>query len=68
MTLPDERYNAVNWTREFLRDLCVPEETPRVPKQIRERARALLRHYPNTWHLDRVCEIAPDVFNTGDKP
>lgn len=62
MTLPDERYRAVIWTELFLKDLCNPTKTPRVPKHIREHARSLLRHYPSTWDMNRAADGAPDVF------
>ena len=57
MTLPFERLRAVNSTREFLFDLAIPSKTPRVPKEVRDRARALLRHYPFESDLDMVCDI-----------
>ena len=62
MTLPDERYRAVIQTRRFLLDLSNPQHTPRVPKLIREHARAMLRHYPSDWDMERACDGAPDVF------
>ena len=62
MTLPDERYRAVLQTRRFLLDLCNPQHTPRVPKIIREHARAMLRHYPSDWDMERAASSAPDVF------
>ena len=62
MTLPDERYRAVIQTRRFLLDLCNPQHTPRVPKIIREHARAMLRHYPSDWDMNRAADGAPDVF------
>ncbi len=62
MTLPDERYRAVVRTEKFLMALCNPTETPRVPKDIRQQARALLRHYPNTWDMNRAAQATPDVF------
>ena len=62
MTLPDERYRAVIQTRRFLLDLCNPQHTPRVPKIIREHARAMLRHYPGDWDMKRAADGAPDVF------
>ena len=62
MTLPDERYRAVIWTELFLKDLCNPTKTPRVPKHIRDQARSLLRHYPSTWDMNRAADGAPDVF------
>ena len=62
MTLPDERYRAVVQTRRFLLDLCNPEHTPRVPKIIREHARAMLRHYPSDWEMNQAAEAAPHIF------
>lgn len=62
MTLPDERYRAVVQTRRFLLDLCNPQHTPRVPKIIREHARAMLRHYPSDWDMTMAAEQAPHVF------
>lgn len=62
MTLPDERYRAVVAAERFLRDLCDPKATPRVPASIRARARAVLRHYPLQWDLDRAAQAAPDIF------
>lgn len=62
MTLPYERKNAVKWTQRFLLDLSNPRITPRVPKEIRERARSLLRHYPLDIDMDRAGEEAPNIF------
>lgn len=62
MTLPDERYRAVVQTRRFLYDLTNPEHTPRVPKIIREHARAMLRHYPSDWEMNQAATAAPHVF------
>jgi hypothetical protein len=61
MTLPDERYRAVKNTMEFLIRLSAGEY-PRVPKAVREEARSLLRHYPNTWDMQRAAEGAPEIF------
>lgn len=54
MTMPSERTRAVLQTEEFLKDLCDSSKTPRVPAEIRNQARQLLRHYPNKMHLDLV--------------
>lgn len=62
MTLPDERYRAVQNTRHFLMSLLDSKETPRVPREIRARARSLLRHYPTDWDLERLSEKSPDVI------
>ena len=62
MTLPDERYRAIVQTQKFLLDLCNPQHTPRVPKLVRETARAMLRHYPTDHDMMAAAETAPDIF------
>lgn len=57
MTLSYERLRAVNYTREFLFDLLILSKTPRIPKEIRERARSLLRHYPAESEMEMVCDV-----------
>jgi hypothetical protein len=61
MTLPDERYRAIKFTEQFLKDLCDRTKTPRVPKAIRARASSCLRHYPSSWDLKRLEQAAPEV-------
>jgi len=56
VTVPMERTNAVLNTEQFLLDLLRPSVTPRVPKEIRERARGLLRHYPSSFDMDVISE------------
>ena len=60
--MPDERYRAVLYAEEFLRAIADPAITKRIPKELRQRARGILRHYPNAWDLDRAAKAAPDVF------
>lgn len=68
MTLPDERYRAVKFARNFLYDLCDPKKTPGVPKTVREQARVVLRHYPDDYHMDIVSTASPDVFQKQMEP
>lgn len=58
MTLPDERTRAVLAAADFLSDLLDPKKTPKVPSEIRERARRVLRHHP-LW-IDFA--LGPDQF------
>jgi hypothetical protein len=67
MTLPDERYRAVKHAEQFLSRLAGGHYA-RVPKAVREEARALLRHYPGSWDLDRAAVAAPDVFQQQMEP
>lgn len=62
MTLPDERYRSLVQTKKFLMELLSPHMTPRVPKIIRQRASGLLRHWPDEYHLDLMCENMPGTF------
>jgi hypothetical protein len=62
MTLPDERYRALRWAEEFLRDLQDPAKTPRVPRAVRDQARSVLRHYPGSYYLDEIARRAPDII------
>lgn len=62
MTLPDERYRSLVQTKKFLVDLLSSKETPRVPKEIRLRARSLLRHWPDTYHLEVMAKKIPEHF------
>ncbi|QIB49589.1 BPSL0761 family protein [Pseudomonas sp. OIL-1] len=54
MTLPYERTRAVLQTREFLRSLV---QNPALPHDIRDNAKSLLRHYPESHHLAVVAGI-----------
>lgn len=62
MTIPVERKHAVKNTEQFLKDLMDPKKTPRVPSEIRDRARGLLKHYPTGLYMEIAAEQAPDVF------
>ena len=68
MTLPDERYRAVRWAREFMYELIDPKKTPGIPKNIREQARSVLRHYPSTYDMSVAADAAPDVFQEQMEP
>jgi hypothetical protein len=62
MTLPDERYRAIQQTRQFLSDLLDRTIYPRVPREVRAEARRLLKHYPFNFDLDRLSEKSPDII------
>lgn len=60
MTLPDERYRAIAQTEKFLIELL---STPRVPREVKEKARGCLRHFPSSYDLDRLAESNPDILD-----
>lgn len=50
MTMPDERARALRWAGEFLREVQVCEQ---IPKDLREQASRILRHYPSGREIQR---------------
>ena len=66
MTMPNERRQAVNRTRQFLVDLMDPKKTPRVPRNVREQAYRCLKHYPGDWDMEEAEKLAPSVFGDWD--
>ena len=62
MTLPDERYRAVRKAREFLRDLLDPKRTPKVSKEVRDRAYSVLKHFPGECDMMIVARETQDIF------
>lgn len=63
MTLPDERTRAIIMARDFLLSLMIPKETPRVPKEIRKTARAILKHYPMLYETHLIARKS-DLLDT----
>ena len=68
MTLPDERFRSVIAAKNFMNDLLDPKKTPRVPKEVRQRAYSILRHYPSYWDLERASNNSPDIFQPQIEP
>lgn len=62
MTLPDERYRALLFAERFLQDLQDPAAIPRIPRRVREQARAVLRHYPGSYYIDELARRSPDII------
>ena len=59
MTLDHERLRAIKWTRRFLLALLNPQETPRVPKEIRRLASGCLKHFPDDWWVEQIEQGIP---------
>jgi hypothetical protein len=68
MTLPDERYRAIRITETLLTDLCNSRATPRVPREIRQRAAQCLRHFPSHYDLQQLESAAPHVVQQQMEP
>ena len=67
MTLPNERYRAVQNAREFLYNLLDPKKTPKVPKEIRIQARYILKHFPHNYEMELVASKTKEVFGSPEK-
>lgn len=63
MTLPDERFRALKYGKKLIEELCDPGKTPRVPGAVRDKARAVLRHYPNDYELERIADNCPEYLD-----
>lgn len=59
MTIPYECTRTVLQTRQFLQNLA---SIPRVPRVVREEARAFLRHYPCLADIELAHKAPPDWF------
>jgi hypothetical protein len=64
MTMPDERYRAMVEGLKLIEDLLIPQVTPRVPGEIRERARWIMRHHPSAYELERLAANVPSMLST----
>jgi hypothetical protein len=64
--MPDERYRALLEGMRLIEDLLIPQVTPRVPGNIRERARWIMRHHPSQYDLERMADKMPDMLSTKD--
>lgn len=63
MTLPDERYRALKTGKRLLEELCDPGKTPRVPSNVRDKARQALRHYPTDRDIDELARECPELLD-----
>ena len=53
---PQQQVASVVATRDFLLRLINTKETPRIPREVRREARALLRHFPIADELRPVLQ------------
>ena len=68
MTLPDERYRAIQQARELCEALCDSKQTPRVPRDVRLRALSVLRHFPSDWDLTQLAAARSDIIQQRMEP
>jgi hypothetical protein len=58
VTTTEERIFAIENARMFMLRLLDPKATPRVPRAIRQQARARLKHYPIVIEIERLVRLA----------
>jgi len=66
MTLPYERTRAVIHAVEFLTRLVSPYNKngiKKIPKEVRQEALRVLRHFPRPFDIYAAAKAAPDVFD-----
>ena len=63
MTMNYERRNAVNNVRNFLYDALAKTN---VDSDEFYNLRALLKHYPSEYDMERAAEQAPEIFGNFD--
>jgi hypothetical protein len=56
MSTPLEQGRAIAQARRFLLDLCIPGKIKRVPREVRQEARARVKHMPMSWDLERIVQ------------
>lgn len=57
MTIDTERWDNINWTRDFLRELAVTIDAKKMDGTVvRNRAAELLKHYPEDWWVEQERE------------
>ena len=54
MTLPEEMFNSIRSARMFMVALLDPALTPKVPKEIRQRASDRLKHFPSEFEIKEL--------------
>ena len=62
MTTSEDRYRSLKQGKKLLEELCDPGKTQRVPSIIRDRARGILRHFPNDYEIDQLAEQSPELL------
>ena len=60
VTMPDERYRSLVYAEQLLVEMLRPGN--RVPKQFKDSARMVLRHYPTPFDLKLLERAAPEVL------
>jgi hypothetical protein len=61
MTVNYERFNSAKSTREFLAWILESKCRDLKPRELKDRAYRLLKHFPEDWWLDDVKKKLPEM-------
>ena len=62
MATPEDKLRSLRQTKKLLEELCDPGKTPRVPSIVRDRARTILRTYPNEQDFASMVQDSPETL------
>lgn len=62
MTMPNERYRAVEWTRDFLDKILLGELE--CSEETQKEAQRCARHFPWPSHMKYVAGAVPEIFGS----
>jgi len=64
MTLPDERANSMLEAKKLLWGLAY--DLKKIPKEVREQAKRILRHYPWELDIEKMAKCCPDLLEVNN--
>ena len=54
--MTEEEYHSLKETYKFLSDLIDSKKVPNIPKELRDKAKKCLKHYPNSRDYPKVSD------------
>jgi len=63
MTMPNERYNSIEYTRDFLDKIIWGKLE--CSEEVQKEAQRCARHFPWESHMKHVAAACPEIFGNG---
>lgn len=67
MSKLEDKYRALKQSKKLLEELCDPGKTPRVPSMVRDRARSILKNYPNDYEIDTIARTNTESLENSSR-
>lgn len=67
MSKLEDKYRALKQSKKLLEELCDPGKTPRVPSMVRDRARTILKNYPNDYEIDTIARTNTESLENSSR-